>query len=139
MLAAANKGLGRHIEYIEAHSAQDLILVSLMAQIGQTLAIMACTLGKTAFAVTLMRVFIQRWLRAVLWFVIVTMNLVNVLCAIFVFAQCNDPRHLWNNSIPSTCWPDYIFTNFSLFVGCESLIPPQSPRVLTIVSPDPSC
>jgi hypothetical protein len=49
--------------------------------------------------------------------VIVTMNLVNILAALFIFVQCKDPRHLWNTAIPSECWPSNVFTNFSLFVG----------------------
>lgn len=118
LLAAADRGLGRHTAYIEEYG--DLSDVSLFSQIAQSLAIMACTLGKTAFAITLMRIFVQAWVLRILWFIIVTMNLANFLCAIFVFAQCRDPRALWDFDIISTCWPDYVFTNFSLFVGCKS-------------------
>ncbi|CAN8105532.1 unnamed protein product [Discula destructiva] len=118
LLAATDKGLGRHMQYIEVHgNVRD---VSLCAQIAQSLAIMACTLGKSAFAITLMRIFVQPWVLRVLWFVLITMNLVNVLCAIFVFVQCEDPRALWDSSIQSNCWPTYVFTNFSLFVGSYS-------------------
>lgn len=88
-----------------------------MCNIGESLAIMACTLGKTSFAVTLLRIVVQRWMVVVLWFVIVTMNIVNILAALFVFLQCRDPRHLWNPMIPSECWPPDVFTNFALFVG----------------------
>lgn len=87
---------------------------------------MACTLGKTSFAITLLRIVVQRWMVIVLWFVIVTMNIINILAALFVFLQCKDPRHLWNPMIPSECWPSHVFTNFSLFVGgkspCRSLL-----------------
>lgn len=50
------------------------------------------------------------------------MNLVNFLCAIFVFVQCQDPRVLWDTDVRSVCWPSYVFTDFSLFVGCKSSI-----------------
>lgn len=99
----------------------NLIHVALLCNIGESLAIMACTLGKTSFAVTLLRIIAQRWMQAVLWFVIITMNVLNVLAALFVFVQCKDPRHLWNPTIPSECWPTYVFTNFSLFVGGQRL------------------
>lgn len=115
--AAARQGLGRHIEVVLATNPQHLIDIALLAQVSQTLAIMACTLGKTSFAVTLLRIVVQRRLIYILWFIIISMNLINVLCAIFVFVQCDDPRHLWNQAIPSKCWPTYVFTNFSLFVG----------------------
>jgi hypothetical protein len=96
---------------------QDLIRVAYYCQIAQIFAILGCTLAKTSFAITLMRIAPQRWVHAILWFIIVTMNLANVLCTIFVFAQCKDPRHTWNVRIPSECWPDYVFTNYSLFVS----------------------
>ena len=119
--AAARQGLGQHIQVVLANDPQHLIDIALLAQVSQVLAIMACTLGKTAFAVTLLRIVVQRRLIYVLWFIIVSMNLVNVLCAIFVFTQCEDPRHLWNQAIPSKCWPTYVFTNISLFVGGKCL------------------
>ncbi|KAF2768766.1 hypothetical protein EJ03DRAFT_259930, partial [Teratosphaeria nubilosa] len=117
---ASYKGLGRHILYVEQTNPQHLIDVALLANIGESLAIMACTLGKTSFAVTLMRIVVQPWIHHLLWFIIITMNLVNVLAAIFVFVQCENPRHLWNPAIPSKCWPTHVFTDFSLFVGAYS-------------------
>lgn len=118
---ASTIGLGRHLIVVE-QNPNDLINVALLCDIGESLAIMACTLGKTSFAVTLLRIVVQRWMVALLWFVIITMNVVNILAALFVFVQCKDPRHLWNPAIPSKCWPDSVFTNFSLFVGGKQLV-----------------
>lgn len=94
--------------------------MALLCDIGEALAVMACTLGKTSFAVTLLRIVVQRWMVVLLWFVIVTMNLVNILTAFFIFFQCEDPRHLWNPAIASKCWPSDVFTHYSLFVGGKS-------------------
>ncbi|KAJ5339261.1 hypothetical protein N7541_011209 [Penicillium brevicompactum] len=116
---AADLGLGQHLVVVQEHP-DNLIQVALLCNIGESLAIMACTLGKTSFAVTLLRIVVHRWMVFVLWFVIVTMNVVNILAALFVFLQCKDPRHLWNPMIPSECWPSDVFTNFSLFVGAYS-------------------
>ncbi|KAJ5790453.1 uncharacterized protein N7518_007464 [Penicillium psychrosexuale] len=116
---AANLGLGQHLEIVQKNP-DNLIQVALLCNIGESLAIIACTLGKTSFAVTLLRIVVRRWMVILLWFVIVTMNIVNILAALFVFLQCKDPRHLWNPMIPSECWPSHIFTHFSLFVGAYS-------------------
>ncbi|KXG52263.1 uncharacterized protein PGRI_085470 [Penicillium griseofulvum] len=116
---AATLGLGEHLEIVQK-TPDNLIHVALLCNIGESLAIMACTLGKTSFAITLLRIVVQRWMVIVLWFVIVTMNIINILAALFVFLQCKDPRHLWNPMIPSECWPSHVFTNFSLFVGAYS-------------------
>lgn len=113
---ASTIGLGRHVTVV-AENPNNLIDVAMLCDIGEALAIMACTLGKTSFAVTLLRIVVRKWMINLLWFVIVTMNLVNVLAALFIFVQCKDPRHLWNNAIPSECWPPDVFTNFCLFVG----------------------
>ena len=94
--------------------------MALLCDIGEALAVMACTLGKTSFAVTLLRIVVKRWMVVLLWFVIVTMNLVNILTAFFIFFQCEDPRHLWNPAIVSKCWPSDVFTHYSLFVGGKS-------------------
>ncbi|KAL4865996.1 hypothetical protein BDV12DRAFT_173690 [Aspergillus spectabilis] len=117
--AAADVGLGRHIQYV-ALNPQHLIDVARYSSISQTLAIMACALGKTSFAVTLLRIVIARWMTYLLWFIIITMNIVNTLAAIFVFVQCKDPRTNWDKSIVSKCWPTDVFTNYSLFVGAYS-------------------
>ncbi|KAL4962845.1 uncharacterized protein BDV14DRAFT_191333 [Aspergillus stella-maris] len=117
--ASADIGLGRHIQWV-AQDPQKLIDVARYSSISQTLAIMACALGKTSFAVTLLRIVFERWMIAILWFVIITMNIANFLAALFVFVQCEDPRTNWDNSIVSKCWPDYVFTNYSLFVGAYS-------------------
>ena len=102
---------------VAAEDPTKLIDVALLCNIAEALAIMSCTLGKTSFAITLMRIVVQRWIVWLLWFIIFTMNVVNILAALFVFLQCKDPRHLWDKSIPSECWPIHVFTNFSLFVG----------------------
>jgi hypothetical protein len=115
--SAAQQGLGRHIEAVAAENPQNVVNVGLLAHVAQVLAVMACTLGKTAFAVTLLRILTQRWIIWVIWFIIVTMNLVNFLTCFFVFLQCKNPRHLWNPAITSECWDPSVFTNFSLFVG----------------------
>ncbi|KAJ5144030.1 uncharacterized protein N7515_002817 [Penicillium bovifimosum] len=116
---AANAGLGQHLAVV-ARNPNNVMEVGLLCNIGESLAIMACTLGKTSFAVTLLRIVVEKWMKIVLWVVIITMNIVNILAALFVFVQCKDPRHLWNPAIPSECWAPDVFTNFSLFVGAYS-------------------
>lgn len=116
---AADKGLGRHIEYVAQHP-QNVIDVALFSFVSQPLVLMSCALGKTSFALTLIRVSAQQWVVALLWFLIISINFLHILISIFVFARCQDPRHLWNPAIPSSCWPPHVFNDLSLFVGCKS-------------------
>ncbi|KAI7028383.1 hypothetical protein KC355_g7 [Hortaea werneckii] len=102
----ASNGLGRHLEYVQQskqHNLQDARLTKLIAC---DLGIAACALGKTSYAVTQWRITrsaTKSKMRAALFSVVALMDLINLLDAIFVFAQCRDPRHLWIPSIPTTC------------------------------------
>ena len=60
-----------------AKDPQNLIDIALLADISEALAITACTLGKSAFAVTLLRIMVQRWIKWVIYFILLTMNLVS--------------------------------------------------------------
>ncbi|KAL4930734.1 uncharacterized protein BDV17DRAFT_258469 [Aspergillus undulatus] len=117
--ASSDIGLGRHIQWV-SQNPQALVDVAQYSSISQTLAIMACALGKTSWAVTLLRIVFDRWMKWALWFIIITVNIVNILAALFVFVQCKDPRTNWDKTIVSKCWPDHVFTNYSLFVGAYS-------------------
>lgn len=117
LTVAADKGLGRHLEYV-AQNPKNFLDVALLSFVSQPLVIMSCAFGKTSFALTLIRVAAQRWVIVVLWFMIISMNVLHILISIFVFTRCDDPRHLWNPTIPSKCWSAEVFDNLSLFIGC---------------------
>lgn len=117
LTAAADRGLGRHMEYV-LQDPQRLIDVGLLSFVSQPLVVMSCAFGKTSFALSLLRVAIQRWAIVLLWFIIISMNVLHIVISFFVFLRCEDPRHLWNPAIPSKCWPASIFDNISYFIGC---------------------
>uniref|UniRef100_A0A1Y1M768 Rhodopsin domain-containing protein n=2 Tax=Photinus pyralis TaxID=7054 RepID=A0A1Y1M768_PHOPY len=119
LTVAADKGLGRHLEYV-AQNPEDAMDVALLSFVSQPLVIMSCAFGKTSFALTLIRVAAQHWVMVLLWFIIISMNILHMLISIFVFARCEDPRHLWNPSIPSNCWSAKAFDDLSLFIGSYS-------------------
>lgn len=116
---ATKKGLGRHMAYV-LQDPEVAIEVGRLSLVSQPFVIMGCAIGKTSFAVSLMRVAAQRWIYAFLWIIIVTMNILHIMISIIVFTRCEDPRHLWDLSIPSKCWTKKSFDDFSLFVGGES-------------------
>lgn len=115
----ASNGLGRHLEFVkqsEQHNLQDARLAKLIAC---DLGIAACALGKTSYAVTQWtRSATKSKMRAALFCVVALMDLANLLDAIFVFAHCRDPRHLWIPSIHTTCWFEpKAFVGYSIAVG----------------------
>ncbi|KAA8576482.1 hypothetical protein EYC84_006595 [Monilinia fructicola] len=118
--SATKRGLGRHIEYVESQNPDFVNNIASSWDIGATFFIITCALGKTSFAITLLRIVVVRWMKILLWFLIITNNIVNILTVLFIFVQCNDIRHIWNPEIPSTCWPAQIFPEFVVFVGAYS-------------------
>ncbi|TWU77291.1 hypothetical protein ED733_004178 [Metarhizium rileyi] len=116
---AADKGLGRHLEYV-AQNPKDVMDVALLSFVSQPIVLMSCAFGKTSFALSLIRVAAQQWVIIVLWFTIVSTNILHILVSIFVFTRCEDPRHLWNPTVPSKCWSTTAFDSMTLFVGSYS-------------------
>ncbi|KAI9931469.1 hypothetical protein ASPWEDRAFT_398146 [Aspergillus wentii DTO 134E9] len=115
--AAARLGVGRHLATIPA---ADIPPALELVYIGEFIAIIACVLSKTSFAVTLLRIVTRPWQKVMLWFIIVTMNIVMWLTAILYFAQCSNPARLWDFSIEATCWSPDVVTHLALFAGAYS-------------------
>ncbi|KAG5929125.1 hypothetical protein E4U42_007029 [Claviceps africana] len=119
LTVAADKGLGRHMAHV-LQNPQNVVDVAQLSFVSQPFVIMSCALGKTSFALTLLRVAAQRWAVVLLWFIMISMNVLHVVICFFVFLRCEDPRHLWNPAIPSKCWPAPVFDDISLFIGSYS-------------------
>ncbi|KZF19790.1 hypothetical protein L228DRAFT_271109 [Xylona heveae TC161] len=115
--AAVTKGVGKHLQYVKL---DNLVTALKLTYIGEFVAIIACVLSKTSFAVTLLRIVTRQWQVMFLWFVIISMNLVMWLTAIFYFAQCKPTAALWDFSIQGKCWPAYVLTDIAIFAGAYS-------------------
>jgi hypothetical protein len=61
-------------------------------------------------------------MKALLWFIIITMNAIMWLCAVCYLAQCKPAAALWNTKLMATakCWPTFIFENIALTAGAYS-------------------
>ena len=55
-----------------------------------------------------------------IWYLIISINIVMVLCAIFRFMQCRNPAYGWNKTIVTEYWPVEIFANYAVFSGAYS-------------------
>lgn len=103
-----------------------------LVYIGEFMVIIGCSLSKTCFAVTLLRTVTQKWQKMLLWWIIVSMNIVMGLCAILYLAQCQPTAHLWDFSIPAKCWDPAVMTYYTIAAGSKFLSGLLSPRT----SPD---
>ncbi|KAI9896841.1 hypothetical protein N3K66_007863 [Trichothecium roseum] len=118
--ASVEQGFGLHLAAVLRRDPSSAVRIARLGVVCQPLVIMSCALGKTSFSATLLRIAAQPPLRAAVWFVMVTVNLVHVAICVCLFARCRDPRALWDPSVQTYCWPAYYFNNLSYFIGAYS-------------------
>ncbi|KAI1848709.1 hypothetical protein JX266_005568 [Neoarthrinium moseri] len=122
----ASIGGARHIFYLDDEQRQEAIKWSWIAQ---PWAIFLFATGKASVAILTLR-FIGRntfWRKYTLYFIIVTIFIINSLGCIFTFVQCDPPRALWTAGIPAKCWDPKVQTNFNYFlaawnIGCDIVL-----------------
>ncbi|OGM46628.1 hypothetical protein ABOM_004648 [Aspergillus bombycis] len=112
--------IGKHVGDIDDPSKTPGALK--LIYIGMIICIISCVLSKTSFAITLLRIVTRPWQKAILWFIIVSMNIIMWLCAICYLLQCKPAAALWNAELMPTadCWPSYIFQTIALTAGAYS-------------------
>ncbi|KAE8155090.1 hypothetical protein BDV25DRAFT_37723 [Aspergillus avenaceus] len=112
--------IGKHATDIEDLSTIPGALK--LIYIGMVVCIISCVLSKTSFAITLLRIVTRPWQKIVLWFIIISMNLIMWLCAICYLLQCKPAEALWNSKLLATadCWPTHIFQTIALTAGAYS-------------------
>ncbi|KAL8297601.1 hypothetical protein RB597_007307 [Gaeumannomyces tritici] len=110
-------GSGRHIFAVDP---RNLGPITLMANIAGTTSILAAQLSKTSFAITLLRIAIDPWIRAAVWFSIVTINLTMTANFMVQWLQCYPSERYWNPSVPGTCWAPGVQSMISLVMAAYS-------------------
>ncbi|KAH7146106.1 hypothetical protein EDB81DRAFT_842367 [Dactylonectria macrodidyma] len=115
--ASCQKGIGMHLTDIPPDHLSEAIK---LLYVGEFFAIVAVAVSKTSFAVTLLRLAERPWHSYVLWFIIVSLNSIMLLCGIFQFVQCSPTEKLWNLGVPGACWDPRININYAIFAGSYS-------------------
>ena len=112
-------GYGKHIWDIPI---KDFAKILLLANIGGTFLIFAAVWSKTSFAITLLRLLrdTEGWTKVIIWCIIVTMNVIMHLSALFLWIQCTPVQKSWNPLIEGKC--PYIDTlnNYIVFSAAYS-------------------
>jgi hypothetical protein len=74
--------------------------------------------SKTSFGITLLRLS-NGWVRWLVWFIIISVNLVLGFAAAMMWIQCWPIAKLWTWGMPGTCWPLYIVQNYTMFASSK--------------------
>lgn len=108
--------MGRHYSTVSPENKiainRETILVALFA-------IMSSGLSKTSFAVTLYRLFSDKWIRFFLLFVVVTVNLFLNSVWVTGFAKCTPIEKVWDSSVPGSCWDKQKLNKWQSFASCK--------------------
>ncbi|KAF5000537.1 hypothetical protein FGRMN_1704 [Fusarium graminum] len=112
-------GFGRHQDTI---SEANLKIINLNTIVGAAFGILATTISKTSFAITLHRLATNAWMRYFLVFVIVTINVTMNLVWIFGLAKCSPLARVFDKKVPGSCWDPSKLVTFQLFAAYYSAI-----------------
>ncbi|KAL1854996.1 hypothetical protein Plec18170_004408 [Paecilomyces lecythidis] len=119
--AAIPHGLGRHLqELLKEPPPTNVALAMEYVLLGEFVAIIGCSLSKTSFAFTLLRIVVEKWQKIFLWFVIVSMNAVMISCALLYLLRCTPVQANWDTSIHGKCFSIRTANSYAIFAGIYS-------------------
>lgn len=96
--------------------------------IGQGICIMGIAASKSSVALFLLRIVVEKWHKALLWFCIVSTTLWCTATTILLFTQCSPTAYLWDRSLPYGR-QNFNFTPVGLSMGCTSPFPLPFPSI----------
>ena len=131
---AVSWGIGRHIYYLTPEETVNAIKFEFIAQVrctnsltrylsltirySQTPGIVAPTLARISFAIYLLKfVGTSKFRRWILWSVVWSQAIVNIIQLILIFAQCEHFAALWDPSVGGKCWSRKVQVYSGYFLG----------------------
>lgn len=101
----ANNGFGIHVCELAATRPQDISNGALLNLVSGALTVQGIIWSKTSFALTLLRIVEQKWMRVTIWCIIAFMNITTFVAMFIFFFQCDPIEKTWNEMLPGGhCW-----------------------------------
>lgn len=116
VVSATKHGLGRHLKTI---SHADQVEAHRLLGTADFFVIISIAISKSSFAVTLLRLTFHTWHKALIWTIIITVNLLMWTTAIFIFTSCTPLGRVWDPTVPGTCWNSRRLLDYNVFSGGE--------------------
>ena len=113
------KGVGKHVPFVPP---QNFAFIGFTGNFVGTFSILAAVWSKTSFALTLLRLMKGR-MRIVLWIIIVSMNILMDLNAIFLWVRCWPSAKTWSPQMEGSCWAPNVYPTYGLFAAGEFRAP----------------
>ncbi|KAH9907282.1 hypothetical protein F4778DRAFT_799605 [Xylariomycetidae sp. FL2044] len=80
---------------------------------------LAAALSKMSFGLTLLRIS-GGWMRAVVWFIMISVNLAFGTGIVINWAQCTPVEKNFNPFLPGQCWPPSLIIGYNIFTAAYS-------------------
>jgi hypothetical protein len=107
-------GFGKHVSAI---NPRHLPAIQILGNVSASASILAAVWSKTSFGITLLRI-IEGKIKPVIWFIIVSMNLLMGGNALIFWIQCDPVSKAWNTEEPGTCWDPRVNVIYGVIAGC---------------------
>jgi hypothetical protein len=106
-------GIGLHYEDMDPLKMPVVTIISYSAGFAT---ILGAAWSKTSFAITLLRLS-EGWVKWVVWYIIISVNLVLGVSATILWIQCWPVEKLWIYELKATCWPVEIVERYQMFTS----------------------
>lgn len=107
-------GIGMHFQDIDVENLPTTGWISIAAGFCTML---GATWSKTSFGITLLRLTSSRWMRWLVWFIIISVNIVLGCQGLVQWIQCWPVPKRWIDGMPGSCWPATIVQNYMTFAA----------------------
>lgn len=114
-------GFGKHSWNVVTEGPSFSKLLIIMNQTGFW-SILGTAWSKTSFAITLLRIS-EGKIRWLIWGIIVSVNIILYLGAIFMWVQCNPPAKTYTPWLAGTCWDPQVIISYNSFTAGKSSTP----------------
>ncbi|CAN8097803.1 unnamed protein product [Discula destructiva] len=110
-------GLGQHNALNKFHDNGSQLQLTVV--IATVFSVLGAAWSKTSFAITLLRLTqgVMHW---IIWFAIVSMNIILVFNAVLQFLRCQPAWAAWNSGLGGSCWNKNVIVYYSIAAASYS-------------------
>ncbi|KAH8891803.1 hypothetical protein GQ53DRAFT_746288 [Thozetella sp. PMI_491] len=112
-------GFGHHVGEIPV---ENLSVLGIVSNVSGTTSILATAASKTSFALTLLRISNDNWMKVMIWLIIISINITMNLSGLFFWVSCDPPEKAWNPQLEGTCWDTKVTVIYGIVVGAYSAL-----------------
>lgn len=105
-------------------NAEQMSKSTMWTMIGFCLGVTSFALPKLAVVALLTHMMNPaRWHATLMWTMAILCCASLMGCIGILFGQCTPTRSMWDFSIKGKCWSPWMLVNYSIYAGCECLLP----------------